>query len=86
MQFFGVVEFPFVCLGEVDVDVEATALTVCDGFNELRIGFALRLCRQVDEGFTVCSFLAVVVLSVVAGDYGGLPCLLRQRIQSLVAF
>lgn len=62
MQFFGVVHFVFVCLGEVNVHVETTALAVRDGVDEFGVGFALGLCGRIDEGLPVCCLFAVVMV------------------------
>jgi hypothetical protein len=59
MKVFRVVEFPIVCLREVDVDIEATSIPIRDGVDEFRVSFTLRFCRWVDEGLPVCCFLTV---------------------------
>jgi hypothetical protein len=60
VEFFREVQFPFVGLGEVYMDVEAAALAVGDGVDEFRIRFALRFSRWIDEGLSIRCFLAAI--------------------------
>jgi hypothetical protein len=59
MELLRVVEFPIVCLREVDVDIEAGTVAIRNWVYEFRVSFTLRFCRWVDEGFPVCCFLTV---------------------------
>ena len=59
MEFFREVQFPFVRLREVDMDVEAATLAVGDGMDEFRIGFAFRFCWRIDERLPIRCFLTV---------------------------
>ena len=86
VEFFRIVEFPFVRLGEVDMDVKAAALAVGDGVDEFRVGFAFRFCWRVDEGFSICCFLTVITNVTSLTLSRPLGVLLRQRFQPRVAF